>query len=153
MKRHLRRFAGKAGLGTRRATYLVLGWLMMALGIIGAFLPLMPTTVFLIAAAWFFSRSSPRVEAWLLNNQRFGPALRDWRAEGAIPRKAKLLAYAGMALGYGLFLLGRPNVLNALAAAIFIGCGALYVATRPLPKAEGQDTRAGEDGPLPPEDL
>lgn len=152
MKRNLRRIAGKAGLGTRRATYLLLGWLMTVLGIIGAFLPLMPTTVFLIAAAWFFSRSSPRVEAWLLNDPRFGPALRDWRAEGAIPRKAKFTAYVGMALGYGLFLLGQPNVLLALAGALFVGCGALYVATRPLPRVSGQGARDGEDAPRPLDD-
>ncbi|WP_378950559.1 YbaN family protein [Mesorhizobium sp. ANAO-SY3R2] len=134
MKRQVRRVAGMATLGTKRAGYLLLGMVMLVLGIIGAFLPLMPTTIFLIAAAWCFSRSSPRVEAWLLNHRRFGPTLRDWREEGAIPRKAKLAAYAGMSIGYGLFLLGRPGALFAIAAAIFVGAGAVYVATRPDPR-------------------
>lgn len=125
-----------ATLGTRRSGFLLLGALMLALGIIGAFLPLMPTTVFLIAAAWCFSHSSPRVEAWLLNHRRFGPTLRDWREEGAIPRKSKLVAYAGMAIGYGLFLLGKPGALLAIAAAIFVGAGAVFVATRPNPGAK-----------------
>ncbi|WP_269929608.1 YbaN family protein [Aminobacter sp. HY435] len=134
MKRHVRRAAGKASQGTRRAGYLLLGWLMLALGVIGAFLPLMPTTIFLIAAAWCFGRSSPRAESWLLGHPRFGPTLRDWREQGAIPRQAKLAAYAGMALGYGLFLFGRPGALPAISAAVFVGAGALYVATRPDPR-------------------
>ncbi|MBB4648996.1 YbaN family protein [Aminobacter sp. P9b] len=129
-----RRVANGAAFNARRAGLIALGILMLALGIIGAFLPVMPTTIFLILAAWCFGRSSPRIEAWMLDHPRFGPALRAWREEGAIPRRAKIMAWLGMALGYGLFLLGRPDVLVATAVAIFVACGAFYVATRPDPK-------------------
>ncbi len=51
---------------------------MVMLGFIGALVPLMPTTIFLILAAWFFARSSPRLEAWLMHHPRFGATLRNW---------------------------------------------------------------------------
>lgn len=113
------------------------GWLMVVLGFIGALLPVMPTTVFLIAAAGCFARSSPRFERWLLDHPRFGPTLVAWRTDGAISRKAKRLAYAGMALGYlGFYLGARPGWgLGLMTAAFFIGC-AVYVGTRPLPADE-----------------
>ena len=73
-----------------RVVYFCMGWVMVALGVIGAVTPLLPTTIFLIAAAGCFARSSPRLEAWLLDHPRFGKPLRDWRAAGAISRPAKL---------------------------------------------------------------
>ncbi|MEO5322636.1 YbaN family protein [Mesorhizobium sp. CC13] len=142
MRRQFRRLAGIATLNTRRAGFLALGLLMLLLGIVGAFLPLMPTTIFLIAAAWCFGRSSPRFEAWLLDHPRFGPPLHDWREQGAIPRKAKVTAWIGMALGYGLFWLGKPDALVAAAATAFVAAGAAYVATRPDPKPK-PDVAAG----------
>lgn len=119
----------------RRAGLVALGCLMLALAIVGAFLPVMPTTIFLILAAWFFGRSSPRLEAWMLGHPRFGPVLRDWREHGAMPRRAKWLACGGIALGYGLFLAGaRPGLWLALAvAAPMIACAA-WLAMRPEPK-------------------
>ncbi|MCH4554286.1 YbaN family protein, partial [Aestuariibaculum sp. L182] len=71
--------------GTRRAFYFALGWVMVALGFIGALLPVMPTTIFLIIAAWCFGRSSPRFEKWLLEHPVFGPTLVQWQRHGAIP--------------------------------------------------------------------
>ncbi|MBB6352674.1 YbaN family protein [Aminobacter aganoensis] len=141
-----RRAANGAAFNARRAGLTALGMLMLALGIIGAFLPVMPTTIFLIAAAWCFGRSSPRFEAWLLDHPRFGPPLRAWREEGAIPRRGKIMAWTGMALGYGVFLLGKPDILVAAAVAVFVAAGALYVATRPDPKPRpGDATLRGDE--------
>ena len=86
-----------------RIIYFCLGWVMVALGVIGLVLPLMPGAVFLIVAAWCFARSSPRFEAWLLEHPTLGKPLRDWRAAGAIPRPAKIMACAGMAFGFAVF--------------------------------------------------
>ena len=59
-----------------RKLYLATGWLCVCLGVIGAFLPLMPTTVFLLIAAWDFSRSSERWHRWLREHARFGETIR-----------------------------------------------------------------------------
>lgn len=115
-----------------RLGWLALGCLFVGLGMVGAVLPLMPTTIFLILAAGCFARSSPRLEAWLLNHPRFGPTLRNWRKRGAIGPRAKAMACGGMGLGYGLFLLGaRPGPgLALLVAAVMGGCAA-FVLSRP----------------------
>lgn len=117
-----------------RFAYLIAGFALLALGIIGAFLPLMPTTIFVILAAACFARSNRRVEDWLLNHKQFGPTIKAWRAEGAISRRGKTLATGGMVLGYALFLIGaRPDLPLALfVLAVFIAC-AWYVLSRPEP--------------------
>ncbi len=120
--------------GGRQAGYLALGGLMLALGIIGAFLPVMPTTIFLIIAAWCFGRASPRLEAWMLDHPQFGPPLRQWREQGAVGLRAKLAAVFGMASGYALFWFGsEPTPLIAVAVALFMLSAAIYVVSRPEP--------------------
>lgn len=129
----------------RRAAYCALGCLMLALGVIGAFLPVMPTTGFLILAALFFGRSSPRFEAWMLDHPRFGPAIREWREHGAISRRAKLMACAGMTFGFVVLLaLASPGPGVAGLVAILMLVTALYLVTRPaVPAAFGN---AGDRG-------
>lgn len=116
----------------RRPLFLALGYGFVALGFIGIFLPLLPTTPFLILAAGCFARSSPRLERWLLDHARFGPILREWRTRGAIPRKAKLASLAGMSLGFLLFWLGsQPGLLLTTLVAGLMLVGAGYVFSRP----------------------
>jgi len=116
----------------KRWGWFALGWVMVALGFVGALLPVMPTTIFLILAAACFSHSSPRFERWLLDHQWFGPSIRRWRESRAIPLKAKIVAIASMAGGYVVMLLtvGPAPWIALLVAAGLAGC-ALYVATRP----------------------
>jgi uncharacterized membrane protein YbaN (DUF454 family) len=118
-----------------RLGWLALGFGCVALGVIGALLPLMPTTIFLILAAGCFARSSPRLEAWLLDHPRFGATLRAWRRDRAIPRRAKRLACTGIAAGYALFLFtAAPHWPLALGvAAAMAGCAA-FIVTRPSPR-------------------
>ncbi len=115
-----------------RIIYFSLGCVMVALGVIGLVLPLMPGAVFLIVAAWCFARSSPRLEAWLLNHPRFGKTLRDWRSDGAIPRSAKFMACAGMTFGFVVFWFSvHPSLLLASGVAVlFLACAG-YVVSRP----------------------
>jgi len=121
-----------------RKLWLLAGLVFVALGFIGALLPLMPTTVFLILAAACFARGEPRLEAWLLAHPHFGPTLRAWRANGAIPRRGKQLACAGMAAGFALFCwTAHPSGLLVLAVGVGLGLCAAYVLTRPAPPAKG----------------
>lgn len=115
-----------------RGVFLVLGLFFVGLGIVGAFLPVLPTTPFMILAAACFARSSIRLEAWLLNHKRFGPLLREWRARGAIPRRAKYAALFGTMAGYALFWLGSsPGPLLAITVAALMLFGLAYVFSRP----------------------
>lgn len=115
-----------------RYLYLLLGIIFVALGFIGAFLPVLPTTPFLILAAACFTRSSPRLENWLLSHARFGPALRAWRENRAIPRKAKMLALLGMSVSFLWLWLGSGLGALPLAlagATMLAGLG--YVFSKP----------------------
>ena len=83
----------------QRLLWLGAGVLSLVLGIIGIFLPLLPTTPFVLLAAFCLSRGSSRAERWLLDHPRLGPLVRDWRASRAIPLRAKQWAWAMMAVG------------------------------------------------------
>jgi len=120
-----------------RTAWLVTGLALVLVGMVGLFVPLLPTTDFLILALACFARSSPRLEHWLLTHPRFGPSLQAWRAERAIPRHAKIAACAGMSLGYAWFwLLVRPGALPAAAVGFTLAVCGLWIARRPRPSAE-----------------
>ncbi len=76
-----------------------LGVLALVVGVIGIFVPLLPTTIFLLIALWAFSRSSPRFHRWLYEHPRLGPPLRAWHQHRVIPPRAKAAAVGFMAVG------------------------------------------------------
>lgn len=117
-----------------RTGWLLLGLVLVGIGLIGIVVPLLPTTDFMLLALPCFARSSPRLEAWLLNHPRFGPGIRAWRNERAVPRKAKIMACIGMSVGYLVFLLHAwPNWMLSAAIGLFMLFWAVWIMRRPLP--------------------
>ncbi|RFA29909.1 hypothetical protein CAI21_08765 [Alkalilimnicola ehrlichii] len=117
----------------RRVPYLCLSYVCIALGAAGVILPLLPTTPFLLLAAWSASRGSPRLDRWLRQHPRFGPVLRAWREERAVPLRAKKLAVALLASSWAiLWLTGAPGWLLLGTAGLFLCVGG-FVCTRPSP--------------------
>lgn len=117
-----------------RLALLSLAWVMVGLGIAGIFLPLLPTTPFLLLAVWLFSRSSPRLAKWLMDHPWLGPPLRDWREEGTISRRAKISAILLMSLAllYLWVALEPPATVLLVVAGIMLTCGA-FIVSRPEP--------------------
>ena len=112
-----------------RIVYLSLGMLSLLLGTIGVVLPLLPTVPFMLLAAFFFARSSPRLEQWLVEHPSFGHHIHAWRTRRAISRKGKaaaLVCFAASAV-LGLALLPPLWELAPLAAAFI---GGTWIATR-----------------------
>ncbi len=72
-----------------RILYISLGWFFVLLGIIGIFLPILPTTPFLILALALFARSSPRFHQMLLNNRWVGASLKQWEEKKSVSRQTK----------------------------------------------------------------
>jgi len=109
----------------------MLGLILVALGIIGIVLPVMPTTIFFILALTCFTRSSPALEHWLLNHPRYGTTLQQWQAHKVVPVKAKYYAAIGMLIGF-IFLLysTAPIWVIYLVAAIEISV-MIYLILRP----------------------
>lgn len=75
-----------------RPLLLIIGVASLGLGVVGIFLPLLPTTPFVLLAAWCFAKSSRRLHQLLLDSPRFGPAIAAWRTHRAIPKPAKIAA-------------------------------------------------------------
>ncbi len=121
-----------------------LGWFCVALGVIGIFLPLLPTTPFMILAAGLFARSSPRFERWLLEHPRFGKPLNDWRQQGAISNRAKALAVSMMAVSFlVLWFFSTAPLFVRIGTGVVLAGSASFVLTRPQPKPPS-DTRNTE---------
>ena len=114
-----------------RVCYLGVGHICIVLAIIGAILPGMPTTVFLIIAAWAYGKSSERFRTLIHNHPKYGPMVCNWEQYGVIPLKAKILAGSMMALSVGLCFYKSHNKLwpSLLAITLIIVYG--YILSRP----------------------
>ena len=112
-----------------RHLYRILGYLAVALGAIGAVLPIMPTVSFLLLAVYFFARSSPELEQKILDHPHWGPQVKDWRERRAISRSSKTIAIGAMATGsvFTYFTLGHPWYLISIAILVIAGS---WIATR-----------------------
>jgi uncharacterized protein len=105
---------------TVRVLLIVAGSISLALGLIGVFLPLLPTTPFVLLAAACYARASPRFHGWLLANRTFGPLIAEWEQHGSIPYRTKLVAIALMSVTFAvsITLFVRPAWLKIALALV-----------------------------------
>lgn len=117
--------------------YLSLGYLCFGLGFIGIFLPILPTTPFMIVALWAFSKGSKKMHSWLINHPRFGESLRNWEQHKVIPIKAKLTAFTFI-MASAIYILFFSNVPTyaAIISTSTMACAITYVLTRPSSKPD-----------------
>ena len=116
----------------KRGLYLCLGFCCLLLGLIGVILPLLPTTPFILLAAYCFSRSSKRFHRMLLEHRLFGPIIRDWETYGVIPLRIKWISSTLM-----LVMISYPILFKNLAVwldALMLTTAAValaYIWSRP----------------------
>lgn len=115
----------------RHLPWLLLGWTSVALGFAGIVLPILPTTPFLILAAFAFSRSSPRLRQWLVEHDIFGGPIRDWEDKGAIRPRYKIMACTAMILVLGISLLSGFGGMVIVIQLIALGGAAAFILSRP----------------------
>lgn len=113
----------KLATGHARVLWAGAGWLFVAIGTVGIFLPLLPTVVFYLLAAWCFSKSHPHLADKLYANKRYGPHLVAWRDRRAISRKGKVSALLAMtaSIPFTWYLVGFPLALLPVAVLAILG--------------------------------
>jgi uncharacterized membrane protein YbaN (DUF454 family) len=113
-----------------RPVYAAVGFTSVGLGIIGIFLPLLPTVPFMILAAFCFARANPAWERRLLDDPRFGPHIVAWRTRGAISRRGKAMALLALTASAVIGLLTLPGWHAYMPLAVALASGT-WIATRP----------------------
>lgn len=119
-------------MGIKRRLYMALGWFFVGLGFLGVFLPLLPTTPFLLLASFFFSRSSKRFHDWLLRQPLFGPAIKDWQEHRMIRTRAKVQSIAMILAGYGFLFAFFKLHISAYITLVLIAFSVItFIVSRP----------------------
>lgn len=118
---------------TGRHIWTALGIVCVGLGVVGILVPLLPTTPFLILAAYLFSRGSRRMHDWLVNHRFLGPPIRDWRAHRAVSTQAKIWAVTAIAMLMILSLVLEVPQWALVIEGVILGSVALFLITRPTP--------------------
>ena len=119
-----------------RWAWWLLAYVSLGVGIVGIFVPGLPTTVFVLISAWAASHGSERLHRWLLDHPRFGPAIRDWQAHGAVSRKGKWMASLTMLACALITLWCVPLVWVKVTSISIMACVCLWLWLRPLPPGE-----------------
>jgi uncharacterized membrane protein YbaN (DUF454 family) len=118
-----------------RSLYLALAGICLALGVLGIFLPGLPTTPFVLVAAWAAARGSARLHRWLRAHRVFGPIVSDWEREGAVTRKAKRTAIATMVVCAIVLFLTAPAWWMAAIPCVIMSITGVWLWRRPEPAA------------------
>ncbi|RBP27561.1 hypothetical protein DET50_11446 [Marinobacter pelagius] len=109
----------------------ILAYISAGLAVVGVVLPLLPTTPFVLLAAFFASKGSPAFAQWLDAHPRFGPAIDNWRLRRAVPVSAKVLACSMMALSWAMLLLMGASLMVLGIVGVCLAATACYLLTRP----------------------
>lgn len=124
-----------------KAVYLVIGFISLILGVIGAFLPILPTVPFILLSAYCFARGYPPLYHWLRDRSVFANSLQDWERERAISRASKRKSLLMMAVGFALALYAAPAVWLKIMLLLIGVSVATFIATRPEPsQLQGVDS-------------
>lgn len=115
----------------RRGLWIALAYVALGLGVIGIVLPGLPTTPFVLVAAWAAAKGSRRLHAWLLAHRLFGPMVRDWQARGAVSRPAKRAASVTMVLCAVLMFATAPKWWMAATGTACMAVVAAWLWRRP----------------------
>ncbi len=107
------------------------GFVCLAVGLVGIALPLLPTTPFVLLAAFCFQRGSDRLHRWLLGHPRFGPLIRNWRERGAISRRTKRNAIIAIVAVPVVSWLAGVSATALIIQCIVLACVAAFILTRP----------------------
>lgn len=114
-----------------RWAWLALAWLSLGVGLVGVFLPVMPTAPFVLLAAYAAARGSRKLHFRLLRDKHFGPMIRGWYRHGAVPRRAKLCAIAAMFVSATLAWIFLPYRPAAWAVLAIMTLAAAWLWLRP----------------------
>jgi Uncharacterized protein conserved in bacteria len=109
--------------GTRRIIYIILGSFFLILGAIGIFVPLLPTTPFWLLTCWFYIRSSEKLYNRVMSNRHFGPYIRNYLVDKAIPLRSKIISVAVMWLSAIFTSLFLVDILWVKILLILISIG------------------------------
>jgi uncharacterized membrane protein YbaN (DUF454 family) len=115
--------------------YALLAYLCAALALVGVVVPGLPTTPFLLLAAWAARRGCPPVDRWLRTHRHLGPLLHHWETERAVPRRAKWVAVLMLCAGWVLLAQHADGLLVPVGSAFMFGAVAVFVCSRPAPAA------------------
>lgn len=110
---------------------LAIGWLSVGLGVIGIFIPVLPTTPFLLLAAWCFMRTSPRFYHWLVSHPKLGKYLVYYLEGKGIPLKAKVYSIVLMAMGMSFTIYWVPLIEVKILLPLVGVLVALYIVRLP----------------------
>ena len=106
----------------------------LLLGAVGVITPILPTTPFVLLAAFCYARSSPRFYNWLMNHRWFGPSLRDWVSNRGIRLKSKIIAIATLTITMAVSVLFVVPLMAVKIGMTVVGLAvAIYIASRPNP--------------------
>lgn len=110
----------------RQLALIAAGWLALGTGIVGIFVPLLPTTCFVLLSAWCFARSSPRLHSWLRTHRIFGPIVQSWETDRSVPLRAKLAAVGVTALTCSASaLIVTKTFVHVILACVVLGVALL----------------------------